>query len=190
LRSIISNLTLMLPTGHSRHELTSTVKSLTASVSVGSSSVRLHLFGAPKSTLMRSKFAENQELLQAVRRVFNGITHHDLKSFFQEYVVRLDACTERMESLPTTTNRLNTISLSSVFPISCCETITAHPVPGFERGCLRWGALIANDLNSLYALVENEFDDIMLLDFHRVGRCANFFLPSSPRNPFQHSFHS
>jgi hypothetical protein len=54
-----------------------------------------YLFGKLKTTLMRSVFENEQELLDAVMRVLGRITCDELESVFDEWVARLDGCIHR-----------------------------------------------------------------------------------------------
>jgi hypothetical protein len=54
-----------------------------------------YLFGKLKMTLMGSVFANEQELLDGVTRVLDGITRDELESVFEEWVARLDVCIQR-----------------------------------------------------------------------------------------------
>jgi hypothetical protein len=51
-----------------------------------------YLFGKLKTTLIRSVFENEQELLDGIMRVLDRITHNELKSVFEEWVARLDVC--------------------------------------------------------------------------------------------------
>jgi hypothetical protein len=54
-----------------------------------------YLFSKLKTTLMRSVFENEQELLDAVMRVLDRITRDELESVFEEWVARLDVCIHR-----------------------------------------------------------------------------------------------
>jgi hypothetical protein len=54
-----------------------------------------YLFGKLKTTLMRSVFENEQELLDGIMRVLYRITHDELESVFEEWVARLDICIHR-----------------------------------------------------------------------------------------------
>jgi hypothetical protein len=52
-------------------------------------------FGKLKTTLMRSVFENEQELLDGVMRILDRIRRDELESIFEEWVARLDVCTHR-----------------------------------------------------------------------------------------------
>jgi hypothetical protein len=52
-------------------------------------------FGKLKTTLMGSVFENEQELLDGVTRILDGITRDELESVFEEWVARLDVCIHR-----------------------------------------------------------------------------------------------
>jgi hypothetical protein len=54
-----------------------------------------YLFGKLKTTLMRSAFENEQELLDGIMRVLDKITHGELEPVFDEWVARLDVCIQR-----------------------------------------------------------------------------------------------
>jgi hypothetical protein len=49
------------------------------------------LFGKPKIALMSAAFADD-ELLQGVMKVLNGISREELEAVFEEWLLRLDRC--------------------------------------------------------------------------------------------------
>jgi hypothetical protein len=48
------------------------------------------LFGTLKTVLIGAAFADNDELLQGVMEVLNGISREDLEAVFEEWLLRLD----------------------------------------------------------------------------------------------------
>jgi hypothetical protein len=55
----------------------------------------LSLFGKLKTTLVRSVFENEQELLDDIMRVLDRITRNELESVFEEWVARLYVCIQR-----------------------------------------------------------------------------------------------
>jgi hypothetical protein len=54
-----------------------------------------YLFGKLKTTVMRSVFENEQELLDGIMRVLDRITGDELESVFEEWVARLDVSIHR-----------------------------------------------------------------------------------------------
>jgi hypothetical protein len=54
-----------------------------------------NLFDKFKSTLMRSVFENEQELLDRIMRVLDRIRRDELESVFEEWAARLDVCIHR-----------------------------------------------------------------------------------------------
>jgi hypothetical protein len=50
-------------------------------------------FGKLKIALMGAAFADDNELLQDVMEVLNGISREELEAVFEEWLLRLDRCT-------------------------------------------------------------------------------------------------
>jgi histone-lysine N-methyltransferase SETMAR len=51
-----------------------------------------YLFRKLKTALSGTEFEDEDELLDGVMEVLNGITRDELESVFEEWVARLDAC--------------------------------------------------------------------------------------------------
>jgi histone-lysine N-methyltransferase SETMAR len=54
-----------------------------------------YLFGELKTTLMVSVFENEQELLDGIMAVLDGITRDELESVFEKWMARLDVCIHR-----------------------------------------------------------------------------------------------
>jgi histone-lysine N-methyltransferase SETMAR len=54
-----------------------------------------YLFGKVKTALNGAEFEDEQELLDGVMGILNGITRDELESVFEEWLARLDECVQR-----------------------------------------------------------------------------------------------
>jgi hypothetical protein len=75
-----------------------------------------YLFSQLKTTLMRSVFENEQELLDGIKRVLDKVKCDELESIFEERAARLDVCIQEAETMLNERNRLDMVWLSSLFP--------------------------------------------------------------------------
>jgi hypothetical protein len=70
--------------------------------------------------LMNAAFAGDDELLQGVMEVFNGISREELEAVFEEWLLRLDRCIQQNGEYVEWGSLINIFSLSPFDPVWAC----------------------------------------------------------------------